>query len=302
MIAVQSVDHSGRKRSPSYLVPISALAGSLVLLNLAAYVAVPALFDIDRARAPYTIANNYELTRVYSRAITEYNEVINQYPDSKYAALAAIGIANSQFLKGDLSDSIASFRELLTTLADRDDYPENRLAILSGLSLALQDAGDAEGFREVYAMLQEGYPEADATLRASRYAEELKAAAAAVSNGGSSGSELLRIEMPAEVFVRRPFTMTIVVEPGLVPEGSFGLAMNLSFWDGFKLLRAAPPSTSMSEFWGKRIQAFKMLGGVTKIELELEPLKAGSFQLDLDLEKSFDIIELGKARTIEVLE
>jgi len=75
--------------------PITVVLGLIVLLNGALYSTVSPLFEIDLAKAPYTRANNLELTRVYHRAIPLYEEVIERFPDSEYALLARIGIANS---------------------------------------------------------------------------------------------------------------------------------------------------------------------------------------------------------------
>jgi tetratricopeptide (TPR) repeat protein len=293
---------ASRSSRSGILRSVGLLVGFLAIVNVGAFFAAPSLFELDRARGPYSAANNLELTRVYARAIEEYTKIIERFPDSRYAALSEIGIANSMFGMGRRAEAIESYNKLLETLRGQPDYSAYRLTILGKLASAYQDAGDDEGFRAVYALLLEEHPEQDVTIRARRFFEELEAAEAAAAQASENGMVTgVTVSLPAAQGVGETVAATVTIAPGAVEPGPFGLAVNLAFWDGFRLLGTSPSSTSTSDFWGKRFLQYDMpLEGPFEVTLRLQADKPGTFVFDLDLEQSFEIRELGIAISTEV--
>ncbi|MFN7609850.1 MAG: hypothetical protein ACK5QX_02775, partial [bacterium] len=182
------------------------------------------------------------------------------------------------------------------------DYSAYRLTFLGKLASAYQDAGDDEGFRAVYALLLEEHPEQDVTIRARRFFEELEAAEAAAAQASENGMVTgVTVSLPAAPGVGETVAATVTIAPGAVEPGPFGLAVNLAFWDGFRLVGTSPSSTSTSDFWGKRFLQYDMpLEGPFEVTLRLQADKPGTFVFDLDLEQSFEIRELGIAISTEV--
>ena len=66
----------------------------------------------------------------YIQALLEYQELINNYPDSPYANDAQLGIGNCYYATKDYSHAIEAYQKLI------DDYPESSLLALSQYSIA----------------------------------------------------------------------------------------------------------------------------------------------------------------------
>ncbi|MBO6636714.1 MAG: hypothetical protein JJ920_01420 [Roseitalea sp.] len=293
----------GQRRQParfSWFRFAGVFAIFLVTVNLAALGAAPALFEVDRARGPYTAANNFELTRVYAQALEGYTEVAKNHPESRYFSLARIGIANSLAGLGHRAEAAELYDQLLVDLIEDPDYALHRLTILSRLASILEDAGDADAFQEVYTSLLTDYPDAEATRRAARYAEDLKAAQAAAEADASHFDDLVTVSSDQAPVVGEPFSIVVTIMPGAVEPGPFGLAVNLAFWEHVDLVGITPSPASTSEFWARRFFQFTLPDDGLEIAFLMRAESAGDFVFDLDLEKAFELVELGLVVPVEV--
>jgi tetratricopeptide (TPR) repeat protein len=276
------------------------LAFLFAALNGGAYLVAPVLFQADQARGPYTLANNYELTRVYSRSLEGYQQIVQQFPESAYYDAARIGSANSLMGLGRRDEAIVQYRQLLETLRTGDALKSNRLIVLSKLASALEEAGDMAQFQEVYALLAAEYPESPATADAKRYADTIAAANANASAPQSGGaSDLVAIDI-SPAAVGKSFTMSVSVAPKAVPAGAFSIALNSSFVSAFDVVSVKPATSGTSDFWGKRFFQFSMAGDPLDVVFTLKPKAAGKQLLDIDLESNFTLIELNTTMSVDV--
>ena len=287
--------------------PVLITVALLVALNAVLFQTVSPLFQIDLAKAPYTRANNLELTRVYHRAIPLYEEVIERFPDSEYAFLSRIGIANSARGGGDLELAETYYAVLLEEVM-AGTRPDNvRFDILKNYIALLQETGDGETYESVYELLEEGFPDSDATREAKVYLDQLRAAAEVASSGGLPEDAPVivvsdGVSIPEIVKLGERFEITIQVEPNGNHSADFSLMSALGFWKGFKLVKSAPNPRSISEFWGRRAWSYGKLGEAVEIKATLEAIKSGSFEFDLDVERSFEVLEYGIVKPITVEE
>jgi len=284
---------------------LAALAVVVLAVNLVLVRSAPSLFEIDLAKAPYTRANNLELTRVYHRAIPLYEEVIARFPDSQYALLSRIGIANSARGMGNLALSEEYFAALLVDLTEGRIPEELRFDILRNYAALLQEMGDAEAFEAVYEQLALHYPDSDATREAKIYLDQLHAAAAGVESIPDDAPVIVTadgITMPESVRRGERFDLVIAVAPNDGHASDFSLMTPLNFWKGFKLVKASPNPRSVQEFWGRRAWSFGKLTEPMTLTITLEALAPGRYELDLDVEQSFNVLEYGIVRPITVEE
>ena len=291
----------------SWAKPLAALAALLVVINGTLFASVSSLFQIDLAKAPYTRANNLELTRVYHRAIPLYQEVIERFPNSDYALLSRIGIANSARGGGDLELAEKSYAALLDEVNAGVLPEEFRFDILKNYVALLQEAGDGEKFEEVFALLEEDFSESDAAREGRVYLEQLRAAAEAAESGGIPDNAPVIVmadwvHLPETVKLGELMDLVITLEPNGDQSSDFSIMTALSFWKGFKLVKAAPNPRSNTEFWGRRSWAFGKISEPLTVTATLEAIKAGTFELDLDIERSFDVLEFGIVKSITVEE
>ena len=98
------------------------------------------------------------------------------------------------------------------------------------------------------------------------------------------------------------FDLVISLEPNGEQASDFSIMTALSFWKGFKLVKAAPNPRSNTEFWGRRAWAFGKIDAPLTVTATLEATNSGTFDLDLDIERSFDVLEFGIVKTITVEE
>ena len=291
----------------AWLRPLAAVVVLLALLNATLWQTAPSLFRIDLAKAPYTRANNLELTRVYHRAIPLYEEVIERFPDSRYALLSRIGIANSARGSGDTEAARASYAMLLDEVTDGTIPEDLRFEILRNYVTLLRDTGDAAEFERVFALLEADFPDADATREARIYLEQLRAAAEATQTGGLPENAPVvltadNVTLPETVTTGERFDLVIRADPNGGQASDFSLMTGLNFWNGFKLVQVKPTPRSVSEFWGKRAWSYARPEATLEITATLEAIKAGSYEFDLDVERSFDVLEYGIVKTIVVEE
>ena len=284
--------------------PIASLAVLLLLFNGILAQTAPALFAVDPAKAPYTRANNLELTRVYHRAIPIYEEVIARFPDSEYALLSRIGMANSARGSGEFSQAEKIYADLLQGIENGVVPATLRLDILKNYSALLQETASAEPFEAVYAQLERHYPESDATREAGVFLGQLRAAAKA---GGIAANAPVvvttaGVNLPGAARVGQRIELVIEVTPNGENSADFSLLSSLAFWRGFKLIRIAPNPRSNTEFWGRRAWSYARLTEPITITATLEAIKAGAYELDLDIEQSFRVLEYGIVKAIRVEE
>ncbi len=287
--------------------PIIVGLGLLVLLNGLLYSTVSPLFQIDLAKAPYTRANNLELTRVYHRAIPLYEEVIERFPDSEYALLARIGIANSARGGGNLELAETSYAGLLQDVTSGVIQKDLRFDILRNYIALLQETGDGEKFEEIFALLEADYPNTDATREGKVYLEQIQAAAEAAESGGIPENAPVivtaeKVILPQKVKLGERFDLVISLAPNGEQASDFSIMTALKFWKGFKLLKATPNPRSNTEFWGRRAWTYGKIEEPVTVTATLEAIKAGSFELDVDIERSFDVLEFGIVKNILVEE
>lgn len=282
-----------------WLPPVAGIALFFGVLNAGSYVLAPSLFEADTARGPYTVANNYELTRVYSRALDAYAQVAKDFPDSKYYDPARIGVANSLMALGKRSEAIAEYEKLLNSLTDNGDLQANKLTVLAKLAHALEEDGDTARFQTVFDTLATEYPDSQATKDAKRFADTISAATSQASDTASAQSDLVKISAEPAV-VGSPFKLSVTVMPGAVPAGQFSVAINSAFVAQFELVSVAPTSGGTADYWGKRFFQFKMDDQPFEAVFTFKPKTAGTHSLDLDLESNFSLIELNQLSSIDV--
>lgn len=287
--------------------PIASLAVLLLLFNGMLAQTAPALFAIDPAKAPYTRANNLELTRVYHRAIPLYEEVIARFPDSEYALRSRVGIANSARGSGEFSRAEKIYADLLQGIENGVVPATLRLEILKNYSALLQETASAEPFEAVYAQLERHYPESDATREAGVFLRQLRAAAAAARTGGIAANAPVvvtaaGVNLPGAARVGQRIELVIEVAPNGENSADFSLLSSLAFWRGFKLIRITPNPRSNTEFWGRRAWSYARLAESITISATLEAIKAGAYELDLDIEQNFRVLEYGIVKAIRVEE
>lgn len=287
--------------------PITVVLGLLVLLNGVLYSTVSPLFQIDLAKAPYTRANNLELTRVYHRAIPLYEEVIERFPHSEYALLARIGIANSARGGGNLVLAETSYARLLHDVTSGVIKKDLRFDILRNYVALLQETGDAEKFAEIFALLEADFPNTDATREGKVYLEQIQAAAEAAESGGipENAPVIFTVDnviLPEKVKLGERFDLVISLAPNGDQASDFSIMTALKFWKGFKLLKATPNPRSNTEFWGRRAWTYGKIEEQVTVTATLEAIRAGSFELDVDIERSFDVLEFGIVKKIMVEE
>jgi len=289
----------------SWVKPLAALAVLLVMLNGALYATASSLFQIDLAKAPYTRANNLELTRVYHRAIPLYEEVIERFPDSEYALLSRIGIANSARGSGNFELADASYTALLDDVASGALPEELRFDILRNHLTLLQETGNGARFEEVFALLEQDFPDSEPTREGRMYLEQLRAAVEVAETGviPDNAPVVVKaegVEAPESVSVGDQFDIRILVEPNGDQSANFSLMTALNFWQGFELVRVWPNPRSSTEFWGRRAWSYGQIDEPMTVTVTLEAIRAGQFELDLDVERSFDVLEFGIVKQISV--
>ncbi|MAI57513.1 MAG: hypothetical protein CML56_00755, partial [Rhodobacteraceae bacterium] len=289
----------------TWLKPISLVAAIIIFVNGILFFSVSSLFEIDLAKAPYTRANNLELTRVYHRAIPLYEEVIERFPESKYVLLSRVGIANAARGLGDLALAENSYAKLLKEVSSGLISSEIRYDILKNYISLLQETGNAEKFEEVFALLEANFPETDATKEGRIYLNQLRAAAKAAEGGGIPENTPVivktdGISLPERVSLGERFDIKIELKPNGSNSGVFSIMTALSFWKGFKLIKVVPNPRSNTEFWGRRAWKYSQIDQPMILIANVEAIKTGSFDLDLDIERNFDILEFGIVKTIRV--
>ena len=284
--------------------PIVIVAALLAVLNGVLARTTPSLFQIDLAKAPYTRAKNLELTRVYRRAIPLYEEVIARFPNSKYVLLSQIGIANSARDSGDLARAQEVYEELFEDLTARRVPEAVHLDILKNYASLLQETEDTETFEVIFKELELRYPDSDATREARAWSGQIKASVASGEIGIPENAPVLftadSVLLPETVKLGDRFAMEIKVEANGSQSSDFSLMSSTGFWKGFKLIRAVPNPRSASEFWGRQAWSFAKLNETLNLSITLEAIKTGTFEFDLDVERSFEIIEMGIVKSITV--
>ena len=297
-----------RPRLPTLAISLKPMAGLFVLLLLFNGIVAqtaPALFAIDPAKAPYTRASNLELTRVYHRAIPLYKEVIARFPDSEYALRSRIGIANSARGSGDFSQAEKLYADLLRGIENGAVPATLRLDILKNYAALLQETPSAEAFEAVYAELERHYPGSDATREAGVFLEQLRAAAAKTGRIAEDAPVLVTaagVRLADSARVGQRIDLVIEVTPNGEKSADFSLLTSLAFWQGFKLIKILPNPRSNIEFWGRRAWRYGRLSEPITITATLGAVKAGAYELDLDIEQGFRVLEYGIVKSILVEE
>ena len=101
----------------------------------------------------------------YIQALLEYQELINNYPDSSYADDAQLGIGNCYYVTYDYPHAIEAYQQLI------DDYPESPLLALAQYSIA-QSYRKLANYEQAileFTKVIENYPESDYTAPAQYY-------------------------------------------------------------------------------------------------------------------------------------
>lgn len=278
--------------------------GTLVLINGALFVLTPALFRVDLAKGPYTEANNLELTRVYHRAIPLYERVIETYPDSDYADLARIGIANSNVGLGKRDLALEQYKALLTTFAADPALKAPRYQILARMAGLYRDNADNEGFGAVFAELEADYPDSEAVREGRTYLDRAKAEAQSSTPALPANFPFQidpgAIAVPQTARVGDVIEITIPIAPAAGKTPDFSLMTSLPLYQGFSVKQISPNPRSVADFWGRRAWQFAGIAEPVEVKAQLLAKKAGTYVLDLDVEMNFDIVELGISHSIKV--
>jgi tetratricopeptide (TPR) repeat protein len=278
--------------------------GALVIVNGALFVLTPELFRVDLAKGPYTEANNLELTRVYHRAIPLYERVIETYPESDYALLARIGVANSNVGLGKRDLALEQYTSLLATLDKDAAVKDQRYQILARMAGLYRDNADNEGFGAVFAMLAEEYPDSQAVREGRDYLDRVKAEAQAATPALPADFPFridpAAIVVPNTVKVGEVIEITIPVAPAAGRTPDFSLMTSLPLYQGLSVKQILPNPRSVADFWGRRAWQFAGIAEPIEVKAQLVAKKAGTYVFDLDVEMNFDIVELGISHSIQV--
>lgn len=288
----------------SWLRGLGITLGVLVIVNGCLFVLTPALFRVDLAKGPYTEANNLELTRVYHRAIPLYERVIEAYPESDYALLARIGIANSNVGLGKRDLALEQYKSLLATLETDAALKDKRYQVLARMAGLYRDNADAEGFGVVFAQLESVYPASEAVREGRVYLDRVKAESQA-STAALPADFPFRIDpgailVPQTAKVGDVIEITIPLAPAGGKTPDFSLMTSLPLYQGFSVKQISPNPRSVADFWGRRAWQFAGIDKPVEIKAQLLAKKAGTYAFDLDVEMNFDIVELGIFHSIQV--
>ena len=101
----------------------------------------------------------------YIQALLEYQELINNYPDSSYADDSQLGIGNCYYATYDYSHAVEAYQKLI------DDYPESSLLALAQYSIA-QSYRKLSNYEQAileFTKVIENYPESDYAAPAQYY-------------------------------------------------------------------------------------------------------------------------------------
>ena len=101
----------------------------------------------------------------YIQALLEYQELINNYPDSPYADDAQLGIGNCYYITYDYSHAIEAYQKLI------EDYPESSLLALAQYSIA-QSYRKLVNYEQAileFTKVIDNYPESDYPASAQYY-------------------------------------------------------------------------------------------------------------------------------------
>ena len=96
------------------------------------------------------------------------------------------------------------------------------------------------------------------------------------------------------------FDLVITLAPNEDQASDFSIMTALKFWKGFKLVKASPNPRSNTEFWGRRAWTYGKIEEQVVVTATLEAIKAGIYELDVDIERSFDVLEFGIVKNIMV--
>ncbi len=110
------------------------------------------------------------------------------------------------------------------------------------------------------------------------------------------------MRLPETVKLGDRFELQITLEPNGDQASDFSIMTALNFWKGFKLVKAAPNPRSNTEFWGRRAWSYGKIAEPITVTATLEAIKAGQFDLDIDIERNFDVLEFGIVKSITVEE
>ena len=110
------------------------------------------------------------------------------------------------------------------------------------------------------------------------------------------------VNLPGAARVGQRIELVIEVAPNGENSADFSLLSSLAFWRGFKLIRILPNPRSNTEFWGRRAWSYARLAEPITISATLEAIKAGAYELDLDIEQNFRVLEYGIVKAIRVEE
>jgi tetratricopeptide (TPR) repeat protein len=302
-IAIERQRPPARPQRSSVWRLLLAAAVALAAINGALYLAAPALYRVDLAKGPYTEANNLELTRVYSRAIPLYQEILERFPTSEYAVLAQIGIANSHKGLGQLATAREQYSTLLATLQPGPHFAQDRYTVLTSLAALYRDSSDVEGFRDVFADLEQDYPESAAVREGRVYLDTVAAATTTVATIPADFPFRLTaddVSLPGRTRVGDAIEVRLLVTPAGPPTAEFSVMTNLNFWHSFKVQQITPNPRAVSDFWGRRAWQFAGIDKPVDIVATLTATTAGEYDFDVDLEQNYDITELGIVKHISV--
>jgi len=101
----------------------------------------------------------------YANAITTFQQLINNYPDSSYTDDAQLGIGNCYYVTYDYSHAIEAYQKLI------DDYPESSLLAIAQYSIA-QSYRKLANYEQAileFNKVIESYPESDYAAPAQYY-------------------------------------------------------------------------------------------------------------------------------------
>jgi hypothetical protein len=80
----------------------------------------------------------------------------------------------------------------------------------------------------------------------------------------------------------------------------FIIVSDMNFWKGFEIIKIVPNPNTITEAWGKRNWQFSSKKDQINLEFIVTAKKKGSYNLDIDVESMFELVELGISKQIIV--
>lgn len=277
------------------LLKIIIIITVVIVPPLGLYIGCPILFLSTESKAEYIEAKNLELTRVYPKAITLYQQIIEKYPDSHYVDNCRLGIANCLGKQGNFDEAYEKYDDLLKNSKATEDKLFEREILLNYAEISVSN-GDIPKAKELFQRLVDEHPGSQEAIYAgenlnvfnkdrSRTASKVDVKDAKVVlkdftypeklSAGESGKLIVRLE-----------NLTDRRLSGL------NLQIDLEYFKGMEVVKIDPEPFSTQEYWGKRIIGYSSIEAneIAEIVINVKAVEdaAGSYSSALSVEANLE--------------